>query len=127
MANVAQRQDTKRIIQIQAAPPGWFVLYLESEGEEPPPEEIYHIRTYSYFVIPMAGWAVWEDVQTGTTGISPFMNSGQLLDKTDRDFSVDFRPDWLNLPLNGTSTVVQESPCKNRLELEIRKITVRHG
>lgn len=119
----------KKIIQIEAAPPGWFVLYL-GYGGEPEPDELCGEKLDGYFVVPMAGWALWEDSETGERGISPFMAEGKLVDENDHHSKIAFRPDWLNVRLNGAETITEGSPfgvSKNRLEVEVKKMIVKEG
>ena len=117
--------SNKRITQIQATPPGWFVLYLGYE-QEPDPTELYAEGFEGYFVVPVAGWALWEDKETGQQGISPFMAEGQLADpKNDNSIvKIVYRPDWLNIRLNGAENITEGSPFgihKNRLEVEVKR------
>lgn len=115
--------STKQIIQIQVAPPGWFVLYLGYE-ETPKPDEVDGMKVDGFFAVPLVGWALWEDPNTGSRGISPFVAEGNLVDENDKHSKVAFRPDWLNIRLNGAETISDCSPfgiSRNRLEVEVKK------
>jgi len=114
----------KHIIQIQAAPAGWFILYV-GYGKEPNPDETFNEKLEGYFVVPIAGWALWEDKETGKRGIFPYTAEGNLVDpQKDAVAKIAYRPDWLNVRLNGAERIAENSPFgigKNRLEVEVRQ------
>lgn len=112
--------EKKRIIQIQTACPGWFALF---EAFEYSVEAGFDVE--GCFAVPIAGWALWEDAETGKRKVEPFFGSGELLDQQEqKNFQrVVFRPDWLNSKLNGSESVIESNPLsvsKNRLEVEFR-------
>ena len=110
---------SKKIIQILSAPSGWFALFAAYE------EENELTRIDGYFAVPVAGWALCEDIETGKQKIEAFLGDGELITENSGNIpKIVFRPDWLNHKLNGEETVLEtatfDSP-KNRLEFEQRK------